>query len=163
MPTNSVAARPPVPIPANRRARAFALLLAAGGLIGVVTSVALALRVAPLTWLIAAGAATCIAVFAWSGLVGPRLWQADPRARKCAIALYALQIPVVGIHGFKYDYFTGVAISILHNPGGSPVALDFGAGIALMFGGDSASLLLGVNVVAILACAVIAASQRRES
>jgi hypothetical protein len=158
MPTTAVI-RPVIAAPANRRVRVFASLLIVGGLIGTGSSAVLAYRLAPLS-LIAVDAAAFIAVFAWSSVVGLRLWQGDPRGTRWAIALYALQIPALEIHGFKYNYFTGVAILMLHNPGGSPVALDFGADMALMFEGDSGDFVLGVNVIAIAACALIATSER---
>jgi hypothetical protein len=143
---------------ANRAVRVFASLLMVGGLIGIGSSAVLAYRVAPLRPLIAVDAAAFIALFAWTSVVGLRLWRGDPRGTKWAIALYALQIPSLEVHGLKYDYFTGVAILVLHNPGGSPVALDFGADMALMFDGDSGGFVLGMNVIAIAACAVIAMS-----
>ncbi len=159
MPTTA-AIRPAIAAPANRAVRIFALLLIIGGLIGIGSSAVLAYRFAPLHLPIAGAA--FIAVFAWSSVVGLRLWRGDPRGTKWAIALYALQIPALEIHGFKYDYFTGAAILMLHNPGGSPVALDFGADMALMFNGDSGGFVLGVNIIAIAACAVIATSGWRK-
>ena len=161
MPTTA-AIRPAIAAPAKCRVRVFASLLIIGGLIGIGSSAVLAYRVAPLHSPIAAAAAAFIAVFAWSSVVGLRLWRGDPRGTKWAIALYALQIPALEIHGFKYDYFTGAAILMLHNPGGSPVALDFGADMALMFNADSGGFVLGVNIIAIAACAVIATSERRK-
>ncbi len=146
----------------HRRVRVFALLLIVGGLIGVGSSAVLAYRFAPLHWLIAVDSAAFTAVFAWSSAVGLRLWRGDPGGAKWAIALYALQIPVLEIHGFKYDYFTGVAILIVHNPDGSPVALDFGADMALMFNGGSGGFVLGVNIIAMAACAAIAMSEHRR-
>jgi len=146
----------------NRRVRVFASLLIVGGLVGVGSSAVLAYRFAPRRWLIAVDSAAFIAIFAWSSAVGLRLWRGDQRGTKWAMALYALQIPALDIHGFKYDYFTGAAILIVHKPDGSPVALDFGADMALMFNGDSGGFVLGVNIIAIAACAVIATSKRRN-
>ena len=119
-------------------------------------------RFASLHLLIAVDTAAFVVVFAWSSAVGLRLWRGDPRGTKWGIALYALQIPVLEIHGFKYQYFTGVAMLWLHNPAGSPVVFDFGADMALMFNGDSGDFILGVNIIAIAACAVIATSEHRK-
>jgi hypothetical protein len=157
MPTTAVI-RPAIVEPA--RVRVFASLLIVGGLIGMGSSAILVYRFATLS-LIAVNAAAFIALFAWSSVIGLRLWRGDPRGTRWAIALYALQIPAFEIHGFKYNYFTGVAILILHNPNGSPVALDLGADMALLFDGGSRGLVLGVNLIAITACAVIATSERR--
>jgi hypothetical protein len=142
--------------------RIFASLLIVGGLIGIGSSAVLAYRVAPLRPLIAVDAAAFIAFFAWASAVGLRLWRGDPRGTKWAILLYALQIPSLEVHGFKYDYFTGVALVVLHNPGGSPVALDFGADMALLFDDNSGAFVVGLNVIAIAACSVIATSERRK-
>ena len=147
---------------ANRAVRVFASLLMVGGLIGVGSSAVLAYRAAPLRPLIAVDTAAFIALFTCTSVVGLRLWRGDPRGTKWAIALYALQIPSLEVHGLKYDYFTGIALLVLHNPGGSPVALDFGADMALMFDGESGGFVLGMNVIAIAACAVIATSGRRK-
>jgi hypothetical protein len=147
---------------AKRRVRVFASLLMVGGLIGIGSSAVLAYRLAPLRPLIAVDGAAFIAIFAWTSAVGLRLWREDPRGTNWAILLYALQIPSLDVYGFKYDYFTGVAVLMLYSPGGSPVAFDFGAAMALMFDGDSPRFVLGVNVIAIAACAVIATSGRRK-
>ena len=61
--------------------------------------------------------------------------------------------------------FCGIAfltIVLFHNPGGKPVARDFGAAVSLMFDGDSGGFVLGMKVIAIAACAVIATSGRRN-
>ncbi len=160
--STTAAIHPVIAASANRRVRVFALLLIVGGLIGVGSSAVLAYRFAPLHWLIAVDSAAFVAVFACSSAVGLRLWRGDPGGAKWAIALYALQIPVLEIHGFKYDYFTGVAMLMLHNRDGSPVALDFGADMALMFDGGSGGFVVGVNIIAIAACAVIATSEHRK-
>jgi hypothetical protein len=160
MPT-AAAIRQVIALRANRAVRVFASLLMVGGLLGIGSSAGLAYRLAPLSP-IAIDDDAFIAVFAWSSVVGLRLWQGDPRGTRWAIALYALQIPALEIHGFKYNYFTGVAILMLYNPRGTPVALDFGADIALMFEGDSGGFALGMNVIAIAACALIATSERRK-
>jgi hypothetical protein len=147
---------------ANRRVRVFASFLMVGGLIGIGSSAVLAYRVAPLRPLIAVDGAAFIAIFGWTSAVGLRLWRGDPRGTHWAILLYALQIPSLEVYGFKYNYFTGLAVLMLYSPSGSPVAFDFGAAMAFMFDGDSRRFVLGVNVIAIAACAVIAASGRRK-
>ena len=81
-----------------------------GGLIGVGSSAVLAYRAAPLRPLIAVDTAAFIALFAWTSVVGLRLWRGGSEGNQVGIALYALQIPSLEVHGLKYDYFTGVAL-----------------------------------------------------
>jgi hypothetical protein len=98
MPT-AAAIRQVIALRANRAVRVFASLLMVGGLLGIGSSAGLAYRLAPLSP-IAIDDDAFIAVFAWSSVVGLRLWQGDPRGTRWAIALYALQIPALEIHGF---------------------------------------------------------------
>jgi len=144
-------------------ARMAAALLIVGALIGVILFGLTILRAEnwnSTLYLLAFG---FIILFASSGVVGVFLWLCWPTANYWALIAFFLQIPVLEISGFEYQYFTGLAANLLHGPGGTNLTFSAGAMGNLVVGGDPNRFVLGVNLVAlaaVLALALLAHSDK---
>jgi hypothetical protein len=129
--------------------RVLAALLSGGGIVGACIILRLVYPFAQKHWLLAVVLLPGMALFVWSTIVGIRLWRGVPAAMMWARVLFALQIPVVTVRGFDYEYFTGLASQLLHGPGGTKLAFRVGASISTEYTPGSTRFIVGVNLVAI--------------
>ena len=136
----------------------LAALLTVGGFFGAVLSASnsyAVVRAHP-----GAGAAlfAYALLFIFSVLTGIRLWRGDPRGVKWAAILFALQISVITLRHFDYEFFTGVSVKIMHAEGIWDTNSAVGSSLNLMFYELPTSPRFGINVIALLALVFLAAT-----
>ena len=106
-------------------ARFVAVLLMAGGMLGVLGSVITVYRLLPRGQLSGnVSAALSNALFVWCISTGVALWRRTPAGFKWAKLLFALQIPVFTIARFAYEFSTFFSFRMMignttHNCGGN--------------------------------------------
>src|SRR5262245_37982892 len=92
----------------------IAFLLVAGGLLGIVASVQMTIHFAHEQHLYRVVVAVIsLAIFVWCSLKGIDLWQGKPSGYRWAKVLFALQIPVICISRFTYEFSTGLSARII--------------------------------------------------
>jgi len=91
------------------------------------------------------------AVFAFAFTVGLWLWRGEPRGRRWGIVLYALQIPLLTVGRFQYDFYNGVRIPLVHTLGDFSITLGFGASAELAWAQAPAANVLGIDLFAVSA------------
>jgi len=132
-------------------ARALALLLLVGGVLGIVTAIMVGQRLLRAHWIYAIIIAAFIYLFAWSALTGFRLWRGDPRGWKWATILFAMQVPVLTVPGLSYEYYTGISTKIMGGHVGKHFDFSLGANAQFYLDTRIVHLLYGVNLFALAA------------
>lgn len=91
----------------------------------------------------------------WTGF---KLWSNEPRAKRWAKILLALQIPTFSIPGFVYEFYTGLSWSIYFDHGDNKFGTYFMLGSSANFElfNSSENLKIGVNLIAIALLVLIA-------
>jgi hypothetical protein len=142
----------------NVTVKLLSLLLSVGGIVGVVISLW-----AELTQFMQAGArpsvqTAIIGVFAFvfglSTWIGVDLWKGKERAYKWAKILFAAQVPQISLPGFAYHFYSSLVLFLTYRrQTDSKVGLNFelGSAIALWVSPDIENVVLGVNLVALVA------------
>jgi len=130
------------------------LILFAGGLYGIVVPCALAVAYHnefPLSMMFPPIVFVYLLVFAYCIWIGYRLFMDDnAKALKWAKFLFLAQVPNVTIPGFTYQFQTlGVAMKMSLRPGLSP-SFFFGSNISVYISSAIQSVVVGINVVALL-------------
>ena len=138
-----------------RGLRLLAPLLAVGGGVGIYLFILLAFKSVQQDWRILIIITIGIGVFAWSTVVGVRLWRGGTAAITWAKVLFALQIPIFTVRGLNYEYFTGIAAMLLHGPGGTNLSFRLGASLSMEFDPDSQRFMVGVNLIAAAALVML--------
>lgn len=138
-----------------------ASLLIAGGIIGVLYTVAIGVQVVVQQPFFAIFAVISIAVYVWSGLKGSDLWRGKPQGYKWAKILFALQIPVICVPGLLYEFNTPLHLNIMFGHVGNAVMFGqtgaivefaFGPNLNLhVFSPELHCLFFSVNIVALIA------------
>ena len=101
-----------------------------------------------------------LGLFVWSVVTGVRMWRGDSRAMTWAKILFAIQIPMFTVHGFNFEYFTGASAPLLFGPGGTNLTLSFSAKYFFFHDSLVDRLVVGVNLVAVLALILLLAWAR---
>lgn len=158
-----VPAAPPRPAaPLHWSIKALAILLVAGGVLGMGIAIWLAIKAMGEAWTYLIPCAGLLLLFFWTSLTGIRLWRNEARGWKWARWLFAAQIPLVTLPGFTYRYFSGFHFSVIVGDTPQNVAFGLGANANIFFGPAIKSWMFGVNLFAVFALVVlIRASQRK--
>jgi hypothetical protein len=133
----------------NAGERTLALLLMVGGVLGVGISIFTAPPFLRMHWIYGVLIAGALFVFVWSALTGYRLWRGQVRGWKWATILFALQIPILTVPGFSYEYYTGIALQIMGGHVDKTFTLSLGSNANLYLDTRIVDLRYGVNVFAI--------------
>jgi hypothetical protein len=133
----------------NAGERTLALLLMVGGVLGVGISIFTAPQFLRMHWIYGVLIAGALFVFVWSALTGYRLWRGEVRGWKWAAILFALQIPILTVPGFSYEYYTGVALQIMGGHVDKTFTFSLGSNANLYLDTRIVDLRYGVNLFAI--------------
>jgi hypothetical protein len=91
-----------------------------------------------------------IILFGWSAWTGLELWRGRRQAIKFAQILFAIQIPVLTLPGFSYQFHTGFLVQIAVLEG---VRFNFGFHLGSAFNfyisPEVQGLAIGINLVAL--------------
>ena len=148
----------------NRTTRFFAAMLGGGGFVGMALVVFMCVKLIQQSVLVAMLIAALGALFAWAGLTGVRLWQGTRYGRKWAVILFASQMPVLAIPGFKYQWFTGAPFGPVLSFGGSTTnvgaTINLGANAEFFVGSGMAEWAIGLNLFAAIAVVLLMRANR---
>jgi hypothetical protein len=144
------------PVSVSLEVKLIALLLIAGGLLGV------GLGLGAYTEIIRQSALRSPLNVAFSGLyialficciwAGVGLWRGRPQGYKWAKVLFGAQIPTITVPGFTYAFQTlGVTIRLLLGQAGPRINLRLGSSISIYVSPAIQDLVVGINVVAVFA------------
>ncbi|HET6841419.1 MAG TPA: hypothetical protein VFK06_06990 [Candidatus Angelobacter sp.] len=143
---------------ANVTVKLIALLLAIGGIAGVVicgwTCIKLAFyQSQPIFSLAICLLVVFAIIFALCIWTGVDLWRGRPRALNWARVLFALQIPAITIPGFAYQFYTGMLLLAYWNNGEGKLGADFELASSFTFTISSRieDSIFGVNLIALAA------------
>jgi hypothetical protein len=148
---DAVLERPAAARRTDRGIRFLALLLVAGGAVGIAVAIFLVVQAWHQSWITVSFAVALSGMFLWTAFFGMRLWRHETRGIKWARILFALQIPVLSIAGVTYQYYTGLALNVGLRDLVPHVNSNFGASASLQWQPNSAPRIVGVNVIAIIA------------
>jgi len=129
----------------------LAALLVLGGFLGAGLSAASGYAVARMHLGASAVLIASALLFLFTALTGIRLWRGDPRGAKWAAILFALQIPVITLRRFDYEFFTGLTLKIVREQGSWDSNFLLGSSLNILFDEQPTSPRFGVNVIALLA------------
>ena len=142
-------------------ARVIALILLAGGLLGLLGS-ALSVHHSFQQHRTVAGVSGIIstALFAWCIPIGVALWRTTPNGFKWAKLLFAIQVPVFSIARLSYEFSTFFSFRFMignttHHLGG-----NIGSSSNLNWLPQSVDSLFGINIVAVLVLLYLIRSSR---
>jgi hypothetical protein len=141
--------------------RFLAVLLAVGGVIGIAIALFMGFTFVKQHWIYIVIVAAFAALFAYSTLVGYRLWKGDPVARKRALLLFASQVPVFTLPGVTYEWYTGLAFKIMGGQVEKTTVLSLGSSINLYLDTRITDVAYGVNIVALLAVGCLLAARSK--
>jgi hypothetical protein len=142
----------------SNQIKVVSLLLSVGGALGVLISL-----VTEATNFLRSGmhpsAMTALmglfaVIFGWSVWTGVELWRGKPQALRSAKILFAAQIPQVTLPVFAYHFYTGFILALAYTQDtATRTGFEFqiGSSIGFTIPGEVGHLVLGVNVVAIVA------------
>ena len=142
-----------------------ALLLAVGGIAGVMLSLSAEVRFLSLLGdnrMNAVFMGLYAFIFGSSTWIGIELWRKKPSAFKWAQVLLVAQIPTVGFPGFAYYFYTGLTLYLSFSTRADVVTgFDFELGSALGFhiSRELEGFAWGINLVAILALYLLGKSR----
>lgn len=138
-----------------------ASLLIAGGIIGILFTIAMAIRIVMQQPFFMVFAVLSILVYGWNALKGMDLWRGKPQGLKWAKIMLALQTPVICVPGFLYEFNSPLHLNIMVGHVGNAVMFDqIGATVEFAFGPNFnlhvfspqlQCLFFSVNVVALIA------------
>jgi hypothetical protein len=145
----------------NKTIRFFAATLMVGGIHGVMVAGITGIEVLKTSlitqsWLPMLPACALVALFAWVVFTGLRLWQGTPYGRKWATIVFASQIPVLSLPGFRYAWHTGAEFSTISGLGSGSFADSISAyimssGCDFYVGTGANPIAIGVNLFAVIA------------
>jgi hypothetical protein len=132
-------------------ARIIALVLLAGGLLGLLGS-ALSVYHSFQQHRVIVGVSGMIstALFAWCIPIGVALWRTTPNGFKWAKLLFAMQVPVFSIARFSYEFSTFFSFRFMIGNTTRHIGGDIGSSSNLNWLPQSVGFLFGINVVAVL-------------
>jgi hypothetical protein len=148
----------------RKTARFFAVMLIAGGIIGVATVAVLGLQPAAHSLLRAVPLLALTAVFGWAAYTGVGLWQGAAYGVKWAPIIFASQIPILTVPGVTYQWFTGANFGpLLRLAGGSTrmvFSMNFGASGRFLVGTSAFEIVIGINLFAVVALLLLVRSNK---
>jgi len=68
-----------------------------------------------------------VLLFVWSMFTGFHLWRGHNSGRKWATILFAMQIPILTVPGFSYEYYTGLSVKVIGGHVDNPVSFSLGS------------------------------------
>ena len=146
----------------TRTTRFFAAMLIGGGIAGIAIAAIVGIKIIQQNGLLIIPMAALAVLFAWAIYIGVRLWQGTPYGRKWAPILFASQIPVLSLPGFKFQWFTGAELGAALQFGGSSTRLGFSANLGangqFFFGTGVTESVVGVNLFAVVALVLLVRS-----
>lgn len=145
--------------------RLISVVLIAGGIAGIGVALWFEAGAHIRSHLAFLGLATT--VFGWSIWVGVDLWRGRPQGYTWAKVLFALQVPSISLHGFAYQFYVGSILTLsFTQEAASKLNLEFQLGslLKVQFSSEVESLVVGVNLLAIICLAYLfKKSPRRTS
>lgn len=136
----------------------LAALLVLGGIVGAGLSALSGYAVARMHLGASAVLIASALLFLFAALTGIRLWRDDPRGAKWASILFALQIPVITLRRFDYEFFTGLTLKIVRAQGTWDSNFLLGSSLNVMFDEQPISPRFGINVIALSALLLLSAT-----
>lgn len=137
-------------------------MLIGGGIAGVAIAAIVSIKLTQQNGLFIIPMAALAALFAWAIFVGIRLWQGMPYGRKWAPILFASQIPVLSLPGFKYQWFTGAELGAALQFDGGSARLGFSANLGatgqFFVGTNVTEFVIGINLFAVAALVLLVRS-----
>ena len=141
--------------------RILAFLLVVGGIAGIGISLYMATLLVRTQWIYGVIAGPLVVLFAWSVLTGFRLWRGQRRGLSWAAMLFAMQIPILSIPGFGYEYYTGFSLKIMGSHVDKPVSISVGAtGNLQLFDPRATDTAYGLNLFALAATTYLLTRRR---
>ena len=130
--------------------RLLAVLLLAGGVIGLGLSIWMAVLglERPVFVVLAVVVAAVFAFTAWAGM---KLWRGSPEGYKWAKVLFAAQVPVVSLGGVSYGFYTLLGFNLQLGSAVDAFRLNMGSAMNLMYSPAEQPAFVGINVVALAA------------
>ena len=146
---------------AGERVLAFMLLL--GGVLGIGVSLYMVVLLFRTQWVHSLIAAPLVLLFAGSILTGFRLWRGRDSGRRWAIILFAMQIPILTVPGFSYEYYTAFSVKIIGGHVDKPVSVSVGSnGNLQVLDPRVTDSAYGLNLVGLAATAYLFARRRKS-
>lgn len=159
-PTADESAIEPQPAKAER---GLALLLLVGGALGVGLSLYMATVVLRSSLIAGLIALPVVLLFVGSMVAGLYLWRGRTRGRKWATILFAMQIPILTVPGFSYEYYTGLSVAVLGGHVDKAVSISLGSnGNLQVFDPRVTDSAYGVNLLGLAATAYLVARRRNS-
>ena len=141
----------------NVGAKLIALLLMLGGVVGVFLFVKVLIQAAQHGSLMGILNLLGVIIFVWSALTGLSLWLGKPGGYRWAKILFAAQIPIIGVPGLQYWFYTGVNLWLTIRSGisngvtthGVGLGFNLGSSLSMWLGLHSTVYMVGINPLAI--------------
>lgn len=143
-------------IPVSTGMKLVALLLMVGGVVGIGVGVWLDIKLLMSSQISAFSVTTAIIgvfilLYGWAVWTGIDLWKGRRRALTFAQILFGMQIPVLTIPGFSYEFHTGLTVLITILSG---LRLNFnfniGSSFSFYISSQVHGVAIGINLVALL-------------
>jgi hypothetical protein len=107
--------------------------------------------VQPIQWVSLLPLVVLLALFAWSAIVGVRLWRRESRGWRWAAILFAMQVPILTVPELRYEYYTGIAIEFMGGHAANRLSLELGSAASVLLGGRISDPIYGINLFALVA------------
>lgn len=143
--------------------RVLALLLMAGGLLGVGLSAVMSARFLRMHWVYGVLFAALLLLFAWTALAGFRLWRGEPRGWKSATILFAMQVPILTVPGLSYEYYTGLALRLVGGHVDKALTLSLGSNGNFYLDTRIHDWVYGINLFGLVATVYLLTRRRHYS
>ncbi len=107
-----------------------------------------------------------MALFAWAAVAGAGLWSGTQRGFRWAKLVFACQLPIVSLPGYKYIWFTGASIAPTFDftPQNTTFSLALRAGAEgqAFVGAGLTTTSIGVNLFALAGLVFLRHDERRR-
>src|SRR5262245_39501852 len=142
-------------------ARIIAFFLLAGGMLGMLGSALTVYHSVQQHWVLAGvSGMLSTALFAWCIPAGAALWRTTPEGFKWAKLLFAMQVPVLSIARFSYEFSTFFSFRLMIGNTTRHIGGDVGSSSNLNLLPQSFGFLFGINIVAVLILLYLIRSSR---
>lgn len=134
--------------------RILAVLLIAGGIIGIGLSIWMAIlgMQQPVLAVFAVVFAAAFAFTAWQGV---KLWKGTAGGYKWAKILFAAQIPSLSLGGLSYGFYTLLGFNIQAGSGVDVFDFNVGSALNIMYSPEAQPAYVGVNLIGLAAFAYL--------
>jgi len=131
--------------------RFVSILLIAGGILGIMLAFSLIKNFShqhqPYRLIVPVAS---IAVFGWGAFKGISLWRGKPSGYKWAKILFALQIPVLTLGRWSYEFSTAMSARIMFGHTNRQFGGDIGSSLNFLISPDPLGWLFGINLIAVM-------------